>query len=193
MMAEKEMEKKTDEELVSLSLKDPAFFRILVGRYEKRLFFYVLRLSRLSREDAEDLLQDIFLSVYRNLNDFDRDLKFSSWIYRIAHNRTVSFWRKNKNRERVLSQDEEMKLINLPSSENLSRELEIRGDAEEVQKTLKKISKKSREVLLLRFFEDKSYEEISDILEKPMGTVATLLSRAKKEMLETMDKNSIKA
>ena len=76
----------SDLQLVKLSLKDHQNFRYLVERYEPLLLRYMRRIANVSKEEAEDLLQEIFIKVYKNLNGFDQKLKFSSWIYRIAHN-----------------------------------------------------------------------------------------------------------
>ncbi|PIU78076.1 MAG: hypothetical protein COS72_03485, partial [Candidatus Moranbacteria bacterium CG06_land_8_20_14_3_00_43_56] len=93
---------KTDEELVALTLKNQDFFSCIVERYEAKLTRYIRRISAATQEDAEDLLQEIFVKVYRNLYGFDPSLKFSSWIYRIAHNQVISQWRKTKSRPQVL-------------------------------------------------------------------------------------------
>ena len=85
-----DLREKTDEELVALALKDPQVYASIMERYEEKLLRYIMRISVNSKEDAEDVLQDVFLSAYKNLNDFDQDLKFSSWIYRIAHNKVIS-------------------------------------------------------------------------------------------------------
>ena len=98
MLDKNDCNEKNDEELVALALKNQDFFACLVERYEPKLMRYVRRISAATQEDAEDLLQEIFVKVYRNLNDFDPDLKFSSWIYRIAHNQVISYWRKTARR-----------------------------------------------------------------------------------------------
>ena len=82
-----------DEEIVAISLQRKEVFGVLVRRYEERLSRYLRRLGVFRKEDVEDVLQNVFLKAYRNLNAFDQRLKFSSWIYRIAHNETVSFFR----------------------------------------------------------------------------------------------------
>src|SRR5665648_188700 len=79
----------TDNELVKLSLDNPDHFFCLTKRYESKLLRYIMRISKFSHEDAEDVLQDVFIKTYYNLNEFDSELKFSSWIYRIAHNQTI--------------------------------------------------------------------------------------------------------
>jgi RNA polymerase sigma-70 factor (ECF subfamily) len=134
---------------------------------------------------VEDTLQDVFISAYKNLNDFDQDLKFSSWIYRIAHNKVISHFRKITARPKTVTYEGDGQLLNiLASSEDLAKELERKYTGEEVRAILKGLDEKYREVLVLKFLEDKDYKEISDILEKPMGTVATLINRAKKQFKE---------
>jgi len=179
---------KTDNELVKLSLKNEDYFYCIIERYEKVLTHYIRRISASSIEDAEDILQEVFLNVYQNLNDFDESLKFSSWIYRIAHNKTISAWRKLKSRPKTISTDEENNLFDfIASDENIQKELERKCDAKQLQKALEKVNEKYREVLVLKFLEEKDYREISDILKKPMGTVATLINRAKKNLREVLD------
>jgi len=92
-----------DCELVRLSLENADFFAQIVQKYEKPLLRYLLRISNVSLEEAEDLLQEIFIKVYQNLWDFDESLKFSSWIYRIAHNETISAWRKKISRGKKIN------------------------------------------------------------------------------------------
>lgn len=190
-----ECAKKEDGELVKLSLKNQAYFYCIISRYEQVILHYIQRISASSKEDAEDILQEVFFSVYANLNDFDNSLKFSSWIYRIAHNKTVSAWRKNKVRPQSISTDENSNLFNfIASDEDIVRDLEKKCTTKELQSALNKLDEKYREVLVLKFIEDKDYREISDILKKPMGTVATLINRAKGKLRDeiTSSKKVIK-
>ncbi len=167
----------SDEQLVVLALKDQAHFVTLVSRYKRRLFDYLKFFCRLSDDDVEDILQSVFIKIYYNLNDFDGDLKFSSWAYRIAHNEAVSFLRKKKKTTDIICDFIE----NLPHISNLSEELDLTLEQKNVSQALCLMDEKYREVLLLKYFEQKDYKEISDILRKPMGTVATLINRAKKQ------------
>lgn len=176
---------KTDEELVALTLKDENFYAILIERYEEKLTRYILRISGGSKEDVEDTLQDVFISAYKNLNDFDRDLKFSSWIYRIAHNKVISHFRKVTARPKTVTYEGDGQLLNiLASDQDIAKDLERKYTAEEVKSVLEDLDERYKEVLVLKFLEEKDYKEISDILEKPMGTVATLINRAKKQFKE---------
>lgn len=183
---------KTDEQIVVLTLKNQNYYLYLMKRYETKLLNYILKISNISREDAEDILQEVFIKAYQNLNDFDLNYKFSNWIYSIAHNTTISVFRKKKVRPQTVSWEDK----------DLNNILESTLDAENtsLQKlTYKHILKitnqlplKYKEVLILKFVEGKDYQEISDILHKPMGTIATLINRAKKSLKQGLEKEDIK-
>lgn len=182
---------KTDEELVKMALNNQDSFLYLVERYEKKLLSYIIRISGFSKEDAEDILQEVFIKVYVNLNSFDDDLKFSSWIYRITHNEVINNYRKKKVRpQSVMDLDDEF-LNNLASDLKTDGHIDQRYLKENVAKVIENLDPKYKEILVLRFWEDKDYSEISDILKKPMGTVATLISRAKKKFQEELEKQEI--
>lgn len=193
MLNKNDCSEKTDEELVSLTLENQDFFSCIVERYEAKLMRYIRRISNVTLEDAQDLLQDIFVKVYKNLNDFDTSLKFSSWIYRITHNQVVSHWRKTRMAQNVIKfEGDEDYLKMLSSDEDLARDIERKFTAEEVRKIIGELDEKYREVLVLKFLEGKDYQEISDILEKPLGTVATLINRAKKQFRKIVEQGEIK-
>jgi RNA polymerase sigma-70 factor (ECF subfamily) len=184
---------KTDEELVALTIENQDFFSCLVDRFSEKLTRYIMRISASTREDAEDLLQEIFVKAYRNLNDFDQSLKFSSWIYRIAHNQVISQWRKTKSRPQVIKFEADEDFLKFIASDvDLSGDTERKFAAEEVRELLKELDDKYREVLVLKFLEGKDYKEISDILQKPLGTVATLINRAKKQLKKIIKERDIK-
>lgn len=173
--------KKTDEELAKLSLSDSAFLGILLGRYESRLLAYIRRLGVRKPEDAEDVLQEAFIKIYRNLADFDSAMKFSSWAYRIARNESVSRFRRERARPARLFSDVGLDTIEqVADNLNLEKEVDARLRGEKVRAALRSLPMKYQEALELYCVEQKSYEEISDILRKPVGTVGTLIKRAKK-------------
>ncbi len=189
----KDIDKKSDEELINLVLKNPDYFLHLVRRYENKLTRYISRISNLDKDEIEDVLQDVFIKVYKNLNGFDASLKFSSWIYRITHNEVISNYRKFKNKVKVISFDNDGEFIkNIADELDIENELKLKDLKVEVFIILNKMDLKYREVLILRFMEEKSYGEISDILKKPEGTVATLLNRSKKQFLKIINDQSIK-
>ncbi|MEI7512091.1 MAG: sigma-70 family RNA polymerase sigma factor [Candidatus Uhrbacteria bacterium] len=178
---------RTDEEIVAASLVRREAFGLLVNRYQDRLTRYIRRLGVSRSEDIEDVLQDVFLKAYRNLNDFDQGLRFSSWIYRIAHNTAMSFFRAKRVRpEGMLVDDGEEALAHVKSDLNIEIEAERNCDAEQLRAALGILDAKYRDILVLRYFEQRDYGEISDILQIPEGTVATLIHRAKKRLHDVL-------
>ncbi|MFH0928716.1 MAG: sigma-70 family RNA polymerase sigma factor [bacterium] len=176
----------TDEELVMESKKNGEMFIHLMRRYEPKLLRYVRRLSGLDGPDGEDILQNSFLKTYQHLNDFDQQLKFSSWIYRITRNETIDYLRKRKVKTVSLDDDgndENFKLAEtLASDLDVAREVEREILGDKIRRALTKLKEQYRTVLVLRYLEEKEYLEIADIMRLPMGTVATMISRAKKQL-----------
>ncbi|MDD5032262.1 MAG: RNA polymerase sigma factor [Patescibacteria group bacterium] len=193
MTENKNFLEKTDEELAVLALGSKDYFLYLMRRYEAKLLAYILRISSFSHDEAEDVLQEVFIKIYKNLNDFDKNLKFSSWAYRITHNQVISHYRKAKARPQSLPLDINDKILaNLSSDLDIEKEIEAGYFKKAIKKVLANLDIKYREVLVLKFLEERSYKEISDILKKPMGTIATLINRAKKEFREELDRQKIK-
>jgi len=192
-MKDQKYQEKTDEELVLLALSDQDVFLYLMRRYEKKLLSYISRITNVNRDEAEDILQDAFIKIYQNLNDFDAELKFSSWAYRIAHNQVISNYRKIKCRPQSIPLDINEEILgNLASDLDVKKDLDAIFLRENIKKILAKLDIKYREILILKFLEEKDYKEISDILKKPMGTVATLINRAKKEFKKELLEQKIK-
>lgn len=182
-----------DEKLVDLVLENQDNFLYLMKRYETRLLRYILRLSNVRYEEAEDILQEVFIKVYHNLNSFDKKLKFSSWIYRITHNQVISNFRKIKARPQSIDLENSEEIVQKIASDlDLDNQTELIYLREKINPVLQKIDPKYRDILILRFWEDKSYQEISDILKKPAGTVAAMINRAKKQIKQEFMKQNIK-
>ena len=180
---------KTDEELVELTKKNTRYYSCLIDRYEDKIKRYILRLSGAEKETLEDVAQEVFLKAYVNLNSFNQELKFSSWLYRIAHNETISHWRRNKQARNGSVSFDELDFLKsvLGDGKNMEDQVYWKLDGERAVKALKNLDEKYRDVLVLAFLEDKSYQEIAEILKKPIGTVGTLISRAKKRLVEELE------
>ena len=179
------LETATDAEVVARTLVDTSAFTLLVVRYEEKLLRYVRRLGIRNAEDGEDVLQEIFIKVYKNLNAFDSSLSFSSWIYRIAHNEAISFYRKQTVRpEGHQLSDSTDVLTWLPeeTTDSAERLFDVKVNALVVKKALSDLDPKYRDAIILRYFEHKEYDEISDILKIPIGSVGTLIHRGKKQL-----------
>jgi len=182
-----QLSEKSDRELVAEALKNRHAFAAIVERYENPLRRYIYHLGCADEQDVNDVLQELFIKCYLNLNDYDPDLKFSSWIYRIAHNETISFLRKKRIQPAPVVTEEEMKIIeNIADENDLLENISQAFDVDAVKKALMQVNEKYCQALLLRLFEDKSYPEISDILQIPEGTVATYINRGKKELKDIL-------
>ena len=185
----KELTEMTDNELVQLSKNDPNVFGEIVSRYQNRLFHYVRRISYFSNEDIEDIIQETFIKAYKSLNIFDDDLKFSSWIYQIARNATIDAIRKKQSRPQSVYFEEDDILKLFQSDIDVHMQTEVRNHLDIMRKIIDDLPYKYKEVLILRFLEDKNYEEIMDIIQKPKGTVAALINRGRKMLLDKAQKN----
>ena len=179
----------TDEQVVRRALTDKDEFGVLVGRYEEKLSRYLGRLGLSAKEDREDVLQNAFIKAYRNLNSFDPALSFSSWMYRIAHNEAMSFFRARSARPAVALGEEGQALLTEIRDESADTQAlaDLRLSSVELAKALATLSPKYRDALALRYFEERSYTEMSDILTLPVGTVSTLIHRAKKALKDALD------
>ncbi|MDB4992232.1 MAG: subfamily polymerase sigma factor [Parcubacteria group bacterium] len=173
----------SDQETVLAALKDRHAFSVLVDRYEMRLLRYIQRLGIFDIDVAKDILQETFIKVYINLNDYNRTFSFSSWIYRIAHNETLMYFRRQKNRPVPVRSEDGLAIFEQLHDElNLIEESDAKLRSARIGQALEKLKQEYKDILILRFFEEKSYDEISDILQIPSGTVATNISRAKKAL-----------
>ena len=178
----------SDLQIIQHALDDLDYFSCLFERYERRLIAYIKRITTLQQEEAEDILQEAFIKIWRNLNAFDQQLKVSSWIYRIVHNETISYSRKKVSYGKHLIVNEEEALLQVSSIENEASLPELEA-IQRLDEHLSKLPQHYRTVLVLRYLETMSYEEISDVLKLPEGTVATQLNRAKSALARLIGKN----
>jgi len=184
---------KTDQELVAAVMKDKHAFSEIVHRYEAPIRRYVRRLGCVE-SDLDDALQETFIKVFMNINDYDPGLKFSSWLYRIAHNETISLFRKKNVQPHVLNlstEDTEEFFEQLADDTDFVKLAERQDDSRIMHDVLSGFDRKYREIFVLRFLEEKSYTEISDILKIPEGTVATLIGRGKKKLKIALENKGI--
>jgi RNA polymerase sigma-70 factor (ECF subfamily) len=172
----------SDRELIRESLRDIDLFSCIYDRYEERLLRYVERMGIMSHEEARDILQEVFVKVWKNLHAVDPKMKFSSWLYRITHNQTISCLRKKKSfgKDRKDTLDDN-RLPSQADEDPEELEEQMQRQEAEIHQILNQLPLKYKEVLVLRFFENMSYEAISDVLKIPEGTVATRINRAKKQ------------
>jgi RNA polymerase sigma-70 factor, ECF subfamily len=173
MIEDKEL---TDEEVVEkVRSSDKDLYVLIIGRYQKKLLRYANNLLK-DEDKAVDIVQASFIKTFVNLNNFDNKKKFSSWIYRIVHNEALNLTKKYPGETPLLDD------LDFKSDENVEEDFIQKETKAQVEKCLKEIPILYSEPLSLYYIDNKSYEEISDILRIPMGTVAIRISRAKKLM-----------
>ena len=171
------LNKLTDEQLVVIIREEnKELYGDIIKRYQTKLFHY-LRKFIYNPDELEDVLQVVFIKTYKNLYNFNINKKFSSWIYRIAHNEAINHLKKYA-KEKIPLDDVEYKLID--EKINLNEEIDRTLLKTKMEQLLATLKSKYRQPLILYFFEQKSYQEISDILQLPISSVGTLISRGKK-------------
>lgn len=170
----------TDEEIVrKIQEGELEEFREIVRRYEAKLHYYAFRILG-DKDMAEDAIQESFIKAYKNINSFDIRKKFSSWMYRIVHNESINLYHKNKDHLSI--EDFHETLSNGETERSVQKRIDLKKNREILDKAVSTLPIKYREVIILRYFEDKSYEEISEILRMPANTVGTFINRGKKEL-----------
>lgn len=179
----KEVSSATDIDIVkSVQKGDSQAFGELMSRYESKLSRYLSRFLR-SDESVTDVLQDTFIKAYVNIQSFNPEYSFSSWIYRIAHNEAVNHIKKGKSTP--FSWFDPEALVPYFAEEQTT---EAAVDSEllkkELDHVLGKLSPISREILILFFYEDLSYKEIALVLKIPITSVGVRINRAKKKALD---------
>ena len=176
----------SDGELVLKTLEDKKYFTYIVDRYSDKLLRYIRRITNINEQDREDLLQNVFIKIYLNLNDFDESLSFNAWVYRITHNEVVDFSRqqKRKLKQGYRDTDDDFFLIEKDPF-GILEEVYRAEDAHVMREVFQVITEKHREILYLRFIEQYSYKDISDILKKTESNVTSLIHRARNEFKKT--------
>lgn len=169
--------------------KDQQAYATLMKRYKKAVYFMILKMIR-DADDAEDLTMEAFAKAFRNLERFKKDYTFSTWLFRIATNNTIDFIRKKKLKtmslNNTLSDDSGNAVtIDVEDDDNNPQDVYIRTQRiEMVRIFVDKLPAKYRKLVQLRYFDELSYEEIAQELEKPLGTVKAQLHRSRELLFE---------
>ncbi len=171
----KRWDDQSDEALVSRIISgEHELYREIVLRYEQKLTRYIATIIGKSH-DTDDIVQTVFIKAYTNIRSFDPKLKFSSWIYRIAHNESV-----NHVKSSVISKIQVFgEWFDFGKTDDTEENMDRETVRKQLDSCLEILDMKYREPLLLYYYEDKSYEEISDILRLPVRAVGVRIHRAK--------------
>ena len=170
----------SDQEVIHMALENMEYFACLILKYETRLIHYIKKISQCEQEESEDILQEAFIKIWKNLHGYDPRLSLESWIFRIVHNETISYWRKKTSfaKDHLINiDDERLSKLVAYDDKDIEESEKLYAIIEEILPLLKQ---EYREDLVLKYLEGKQYDEISDILKIPEGTVATRINRAKK-------------
>jgi len=180
-----ELERISDWLLVKgVAAREERAFAELYGRYSVAIYNYLVHMIY-DPLVAEDLLQEIFFSIWKGAGRFRGQASVKTWIYRIAHHQTVSWLRRNR---RTL----DLKLIDFSTSEHDPEEIyDTSSSHEALRNALVQLSIDHREVLELSFFHGMSYAEIAKVLRCPIGTVKSRMSYAKRRIGSVLDQQDI--
>lgn len=157
-------------------------FKQLVDNYQKLVVNTCFGMVH-SLEDAEDIAQEVFIEVFRSIQNFRADAKLSTWMYRIAINRSLNFIRDSKRRKWFRSFDDAVMekniLINQLASENAGTEIENLQRANILHEAIGSLPENQKTAFTLNKYEDRSYKEISEVMDLSVSSVESLIHRAK--------------
>ncbi len=160
---------------------DEASLALLVERYVPLVYSFVYRLCR-NKAEAEDIVQEVFVRAWKNLGKYRLGSSFKSWLLTIAHNRTIDYLRKKREltfSDFDTSTGENVLVDTLADAALLADEAAVRAaDREVLEAALSQLASNYREVLLLRYEDDLTFEEIGKVLKKPLHTVKSQHRRA---------------
>lgn len=186
---------RSDKDLVRLCRKgDERAAHELVSRFQRPVFSQVRRMVR-DQELAEDLAQEAFVRAFDRLDQYDPDYKFSSWLFKIAHNLTIDHLRKKEldtvsihgAPDATTPDEQEATAVTLESREERPDErFEAEALGEEIEAAIGELRPDYREAVLLRHVQGHSYREIAEIMDVPLGTVKTYIHRARNELQEKL-------
>jgi RNA polymerase sigma factor (sigma-70 family) len=177
-----------DNELIALVLKgDQQAYKVLVDRYQSYIFTLAYRLMQ-SREDAEEVAQDVFVKAYRSLADFKGGSKFSTWLYTIAHNTGITYLRKKK--QKILAIDDEATFTQLENQESdfKANQVEDKSKKAMVNRAIEMLAPEDAQIITLFYKGDQSLDEIATVMGMETNTVKVRLFRARQKLKEKMEK-----
>ncbi|MBI4794020.1 MAG: sigma-70 family RNA polymerase sigma factor [Deltaproteobacteria bacterium] len=188
-MAKDELKTDTDNLVQDFLDGDAQAFNRLVLLYQTKIYNLALNYVK-SPEEAKDLAQDIFVTVYRSLPKLREKEKFTSWLYQIAINHCRNRYKKLSRRGYFsnVSLDDEESYLQLPGDEGPEKLLQRQNTINLVRSTIDSMADAEREIILLRDVQELAYEEISTILDIPLGTVKSKLNRARNALKDRLKK-----
>ena len=165
-------------------------FKKLMDKYQTPLQFHVLKMVK-DREQVEDLVQEAFMKAFKNLSSYNTDYAFSTWVYRITTNHTIDYLRKKKLQttsidEPLKTKDGELSMELPDHSQLADRDIQRKQRKKIITKAIENLPEKYRQVIEMRHLEELSYQEISDLLDLPLGTVKAHIFRAREMLYKSL-------
>ena len=171
-----------EEEVLIERLKDPltreASYRLLISTHKQRLYWHIRKIV-LNHENADDVLQNTFIKVFRHIDGFKGESKLYSWMFRIATNESISFLNKEAKHLKM-----DMATMQEQRVDNLKADVYFDGDEIQLklQKAIVSLPQKQQLVFNMRYFDDLKYEEISEILDTSVGALKASYHHARKKI-----------
>ncbi len=153
-------------------------FSLLLKKYQQKIYWHIRRMV-VDHDDADDLVQDVFIKVWKNLDSFRQDSQLYTWIYRIATNECITFLNKKKDKLNVSYEEMSEKLGDSLSDDNFFTSEEIQ---KKLQKAILTLPEKQRLVFNMKYYDDLKFQEISDILGTSVGALKTSYHLAVKKI-----------
>lgn len=179
----------TDNELIRVVLSgDHQAYKILVERYQHYIFTLAMRLTG-SREDSEEIAQDVFVKAFRSLADFKFTAKFSTWLYTIAHNTGITHLRKKKLQVHSLDQEGTFIQVENQESDFKANQIEEKHRRQTVNKAIEMLSPEDAQIITLFYKGEQTLEEIARILAVEPNAVKVRLFRARQRLKEKMERH----
>jgi len=177
-----------DNEIISRVLRgEQALFAELVKRYQNFVFTIALRYTP-SREDAEEIAQDVFVKAYKSLSDFRGESKFSTWLYTIASTTSISFLRKKRLETNSLDDERVMEAADSMDSGMSANQVEQKSKVQMVNEAIRLLSPDDGKTITLFYKGEQSLDEIGQILGIEPNTVKVKLHRARQRLKEKMER-----
>lgn len=178
----------TDEQVIENVIEgDTHLFSEIVNRYKDRVFSLVYRFT-CDYGEAQDVSQEVFLNIYKNLGKFDKRAKFSTWLYRVGYNMSVDWYRKNKRKLKNLLMEQEKQ--DTPDLKyDLEKSIIRRQQETALRNSILQMKEKYRSPLILFHYENMSYEDIGYVLKLPVKTVETRLYRGRNLLRKSLMDN----
>lgn len=163
----------------------PKAFEVLVNTYKERLYWHIRRIV-LDHDDTDDVLQNTFIKVYRNIEKFKGESKLYSWMYRIATNESLTFLKQKSRKMGISDQELKDKMV-----ENLQADVYFEGDEIQLklQKALATLPDKQKLVFTMKYFQEMKYNDISDSLDTSVGALKTSYHLAAKKIEAYLKEN----